>query len=314
MCADRPAPARFRDDLHLPYPMASGGEGVPVRITPEGAGWSYCGLDVWALGPGETRRLPTGDREYAIVPVAGGPLTVDVDGSTFQLAGRRSVFAAVTDVAYAGRDGELTISAGDEPVEVALPWALARRRIEPWYLAASEVPVEVRGAGHATRQLNNFLAPHPEGTRPGGARDADRLTCVEVLTPPGNWSSWPPHKHDDATADGSEAMLEEVYWFRLDGGDDAVGAHRTYSLAEGWDTTVTIRDRDAFLVPSGYHGPCMASPEHAMWYLNVLAGPGAQRSLAFSDDPRHAHVRAGWNDMELDPRVPMTRATEHAHG
>lgn len=320
-------PPAHRSDLHLPYPAASAGAGVPVRITPESASWRLCGLDVWTLEAGEVRRLPTGNNEYAVVPVAGGSLEVDVEGAgadhvgataQFALEGRSSVFAAVTDVAYAGRDSVLTITAGDAPVEVALPWANARRALPPWYLAADEVAIELRGAGRATRQLTNFLAPGLPGPSENGLpRQSDRLTCVEVVTPPGNWSSWPPHKHDTADPTTGEVELEEIYWFRIDGGDDGVGAHRTYSLAEDWDITVTIRDRDAFLVPSGYHGPCMASPDHAMWYLNVLAGPGAERSLAFSDDPVHHQVRSSWNDLALDDRVPMTGAvarSEHAHG
>jgi 5-deoxy-glucuronate isomerase len=85
-----------------------------------------------------------------------------------------------------------------------------------------------------------------------------------------------------------------------------MAAHRTYDLREGWDVTVTIGDGDVFLVPRGFHGPCMASPDHGLWYLNVLAGPGEVRSMAISDDPDHAWIRGAWADQAGDPRVPMT--------
>ena len=164
-------------------------------------------------------------------------------------------------------------------------------------IRAADVPVEVRGAGVATRQLNNLFAP--------GVGPFDRLTVVEGLVPGGNWASWPPHKHDAPV--GEEAVLEEVYWFRVRG-EGGWAAHRTYDLEEGWDVTATIRDGDSFLVPRGYHGPEMAAPGHDLYFLNVLAGPGTERSLAFTDDPAHAHVRAEWESMEPDPRVPLTGA------
>jgi 5-deoxy-glucuronate isomerase len=144
----------------------------------------------------------------------------------------------------------------------------------------------------------NFLTPEVDVP--------DRLCCCEVLTPTGNWSSYPPHKHDDAS-NGIEAELEEIYYFRVEG-EHGFGAHRTYDLVEGWDVTVTVRTDDVFLVPRGFHGPCMASPDAAMWYLNVLAGPAAERSMAISDDPAHAWIRGSWTGQATDPRVPMITA------
>jgi 5-deoxy-glucuronate isomerase len=157
--------------------------------------------------------------------------------------------------------------------------------------------VEVRGAGAATRQVTNFCSP--------SAFETDRLTCVEVLTPAGNWSSYPPHKHDEERA--GEAVLEEIYYFRI-AGPDGYGIHKTYTADGGIDETVTVRDGDAFLVPRGYHGPCVATPNHDMYYLNVLAGPAAQRSMAFCDDPAHAWIRETWTSLAPDPRLPLTTA------
>jgi 5-deoxy-glucuronate isomerase len=189
--------------------------------------------------------------------------------------------------------------------ELALASARAERRFDPAYIPAADVPIEIRGAGPATRQVTNFLAP--------GAFDAvDRLICVEVLTPEGNWSSYPPHKHDD-TPD-SLANNEEIYYFRV-GRSGARGTsgegfalHRTYTADGSIDETVVVRDGDAFLVPRGYHGPCVAAPGYPLYYLNVMAGPNPRRTMAIVDDPAYAWVRESWNGMAADDRVPMTGA------
>jgi 5-deoxy-glucuronate isomerase len=223
------------------------------------------------------------------------------------MSGRSDVFSSVTDAAYVPRDSEMRISSV-HGARIALPQARARRRIDSYYIDAREVPIEKRGSGRSTRQLNNFLAPE--------MFEADRLVAVEVVTPRGNWSSYPPHKHDvEVSSDGgdhpyAEAELEEIYWFRTSGGKDGFGIHRTYDLEQQWDITVAVRDDDVFLVPRGYHGPCIAAPEYDLWYLNVLAGPGEHRSLAFSDDARYAWVRDSWNSQELDSRVPLYTNTD----
>jgi 5-deoxy-glucuronate isomerase len=157
------------------------------------------------------------------------------------------------------------------------------------------VPVETRGAGSATRQINNLFV--------AGGAPAHRLIVVEVLTPGGNWSSYPPHKHDDGSTAG-EAELEEIYYFRIQG-PNGFGIHRTYTADRSIDETVAVRDGDVFLVPRGYHGPCIAPPEYPMYYLNVLAGPGESRSLGFSDDPAYAWIRQSWRGLAGDPRVPL---------
>ena len=127
--------------------------------------------------------------------------------------------------------------------------------------------------------------------------------AVELLTPDGNWSSYPPHKHDDSPE--CPVNNEEIYYFRI-GGGDGFGLHRLYTSDGEIDDTVAVRDGDVFLIPRGYHGPCIAAPGHPMYYLNVLAGPGDERSMAFCDDPAHHWVRESWAGMTTDPRVPMT--------
>ena len=287
---------RTAADLHRPAGSIAA-DGDPVVVTPASAHWDYCGLRVIRLAPGERRELDLGADEAAVVPLAVDALDAEIDGEPFALRGRADVFARVPDYLYAPRDSRLALTA-PAGGEIAIATAPARTRRPAKLLRARDVAIEVRGAGRASRQVTNFLTPDVDVP--------DRLCCCEVLTPPGNWSSYPPHKHDDA-AGGIEAELEEIYYFRV-AGRDGFGAHRTYDLAEGWDVTVTVRSDDVFLVPRGFHGPCMASPDAAMWYLNVLAGPGEERSMAISDDPAHAWIRGSWEGMEIDPRVPMATA------
>ena len=290
-----PTGAGVASQLHLPAGTAVAGSD-PVSVTPESAGWRYTGLRVIELGGGRVRELTTKQEEMLVVPMVGG-CVVEVDGSRFELTGRTSVFDRVTDFVYIPIGADVRISSRGGGT-FALPSARAERRFSAAYGSAESVAVEVRGAGAATRQLNNFFAP--------GVMEADRLVVVEVLTPGGNTSSYPPHKHDRAVT-GGEAELEEIYYYRFPSAH-AFGMHRTYDAAGAFDVTATVRDGDAFLVPRGYHGPCSAVPGYDMYYLNVLAGSGAERSLAFSDDPSHAWIRHSWSAQAPDPRVPMTSA------
>ncbi len=282
--------------------------GVDVRLTPDDAGWTHSGLQVLTLPPGSPVRVATGDSEALVLPLAGS-VRVDVVGDAgFELTGRTSVFASATDFAYAGLDSEL-ILVSDRGAEVALPSARCERRLPAAYGAAEDVQVEVRGAGRATRLVRNFAAP--------GAWDhAEKLVACELVTPPGNWSSHPPHKHDVTTP--CPVVNEEIYYYRIAGPDqltpsgEGFGLHRTYTGPEHaeaglapLDETLEVRDGDVVLVPYGYHGPCAAVPGYPMYYLNVLAGPG-ERSMAFCDDPAHAWIRDGWAGEDPDPRVLQT--------
>ncbi len=280
--------------LHLPAGAAADGAD-PVLVTPETAGWTYAGLRVIRLAARDSRALETGPNEALVLPLSGS-CVVRCDGQRFHLRGRSSVFERVSDFAYAPRDAVVEIES-ETGGEFALPMARADRRLKPAYGPAEDVPVEVRGAGGATRQITNFCAP--------ASFAADRLLAVEVLTPAGNWSSYPPHKHDQARP--GEAILEEIYYFRI-AGLAGFGLHRTYAADGEFDVTVTVGDGDVFLVPRGYHGPSAATPNHEMYYLNVLAGPGPERTMAFCDDPAHRWIRESWRGLAPDPRVPLTSA------
>ncbi|MGH8875245.1 MAG: 5-deoxy-glucuronate isomerase [Acidimicrobiia bacterium] len=284
----------MRTDLFLP--AGSAGDGPdPVHLTPEAAGWDYAGLRVLALSPGEQRVVRLDGVEAAVVPLSGS-CRVEVGGRSFNLAGRRDVFSRVTDIAYLplGSEVRLTSPTGGE---LALPTARATRRFEPAYLPAEAVPVEVRGSGPATRQVNNLLG--------ADVLEADKLIAVEVLTPAGNWSSYPPHKHDELSE--CEVPLEEIYYFRIQG-ESGFGLHRTYTTDGEIEVTVTVRDGDVFLVPRGYHGPCVAAPGYHMHYLNVMAGPGEERVWRFCTDPAHVWVLDALAAAGPDPRCPHPTA------
>ena len=142
----------------------------PVHsVTPEQVGWTYCGLRIVSLAAGAELELATGSEELAVVPLAGAASTVDVEGRHFDLVGRSSVFARVTDWCYLPIDAEVRLASRDGAV-LALASARAQRRFDPAYVAAGDVRVELRGAGPSTRQVNNFMSPE-------AFDGADKLIC-----------------------------------------------------------------------------------------------------------------------------------------
>ena len=282
---------------HLVRPGSTATGPYVTAITPEAAGWAYSGLRVAELAPGGRFELDTGPDEVLVLPL-NGSAEVECDGQRFELAGRRDVFSGVTDFAYLPRDahGVVTSAAGGR---LALPATRADRRLTARYGPASGVSVELRGAGVASRQVNNFCTPQTFA--------ADRMIAVEVLTPGGNWSSYPPHKHDEDRDD--ESQLEEVYYFEVAHGGP--GYQRVFGSGPGReiDVCTEVGTGDVVLVPYGYHGPSMAAPGYDLYYLNVMGGPG-ERVWKFCDDPAHAWIRGTWDGVEIDPRLPMTGPTE----
>jgi len=291
----------MKPSLHHPAGTLADGD-LAVSLSPHDAGWAYTGLCVVLLAPGVERSIDLGDNEAVILPLSVVDLAVTIDGERFRLEGRVSVFDRVTDFAYAPRGATLVMSAAAGG-EVAIATSRCDRRLTARYGPADGVAVELRGAGPATRQVNNFLSPDVWP-------DADKLMCVELITPDGNWSSYPPHRHDDSPE--CPVNNEEIYYFRIgvagtsDYSADGFGMHRTYTPDGEIDVNIVVRDGDVFCVPRGYHGPCIAAPGYPMYYLNVLAGPGGTRSMAFCDDPTHHWVRDTWAGMDTDPRCPVT--------
>ncbi|GIH16440.1 5-deoxy-glucuronate isomerase [Rugosimonospora africana] len=280
-------------DFHLSRGGAADGP-YRLAVTPERAGWEYSGLRVLELPPGGSHRFDTGPDEMLVLSLSGG-CAVRCDGQSFELTGRRDVFAGVSDFVYLPRDASVDIVAPDGG-RFALPSARAGRRLPARYGPAGAVPVELRGAGQASRQVHNFCAPE--------AFEADRLMAVEVLTPGGNWSSYPPHKHDESSS--GECALEEIYYYEV-AGENGVGYQRVYqsTVDRPIDVLAEVRTGDAVLIPYGYHGPSMAAPGYDLYYLNVMAGPGKAREWRFTDDPAYAWIRSSWSQQPVDARLPL---------
>jgi 5-deoxy-glucuronate isomerase len=280
-------------DWHFPAGSTADGREI-VRITPEVARWGYSGLRVLDLAAGEVELGDTGGNEMIVLPLTGS-CGVDTDAGGADLAGRADVFSAVTDCAYVPRDTAYRIS-----TEQGGRFALASARSDaeglPFrHVKADEVQVEIRGAGACSRRVNNFGTPD--------VLEADRLIACEVFTPAGNWSSFPPHKHD--TDRPGESVLEEIYYFEVADGPSGPGLayQRVYGTPDRpADVLAEVRSGDVVIVPHGWHGPSMAVPGYDLYYLNVMAGPG-RREWLIRDDPAHSWVREQWKTQPVDPRV-----------
>ena len=277
------------------------GKGVVTDIDPENAGWGWSGLRVIDLAPGESTRFDADGVECIVLPLSGAA-TVVCDGALFELQGRKSVFTSASDFLYIGL-GSSAIVTSTSGGRFAFPHARTAVTMPTRYQPAHAVPIELRGSGSCSRQVNNFCIP--------GAFEADRIIACEVITPAGNWSSYPPHKHDEERE--GETSLEEIYYFEIADGPAGPGMayQRVYSTdpARPIDVLEEVRSGDAVLVPHGWHGPSIATPGYDLYYLNVMAGPGDERAWRICDDPAHAWVRQTWQVQEIDPRLPMYPAS-----
>lgn len=293
------------DTFFVPAGSSASGP-FDLVITPESASWGYSSLRILTLAPGATATFETGLEEMILLPLAGS-CSVRIGSEKFDLAGRSGVFDAVSDFAYLpiAEAVEVTSASGGT---FALPGAVTDALLPFRYGPASGVPVEMRGAGSCSRQVNNFATP--------GAFETGKLIACEVLTPAANWSSYPPHKHDE-TSD-VESSLEEIYYYRFrshapDPTVAATGKGAGYQRVHGTDerpieVLTEVGEGDVVLIPHGWHGPSIASPSHDMYYLNVMAGPETTRAWKICDDPEHGWVRGTWAELAVDPRLPLYAA------
>lgn len=280
-----------------PWDVSLGAHDSSTQIT----GWAHTGLKV-ATFTHEDLSLEAASEERIVIPLTGD-VTATVDGETYELAGRESVFHGPADVLYTGIGRSLTLR-GEPGVRVAVATAPAQKEYPVRHIAMSDIPVELRGAGSCSRQVHNFGTP--------ATLEADRFIVCEVLTPAGNWSSYPPHKHDEEKE--GETALEEMYYFETRAtpgapseASDPIGYQRVYASDERpIDINEEVRTGDVVLVPYGWHGPAMAAPGYDLYYLNVMAGPGRVRDWLISDDPHHGWVRFTWDKKNIDPRLPFT--------
>ena len=256
----------------LVKPNAPDPNGRIHAITPASAAWTYVGFEVFRLGDGQTIRQETGGREACLVMLSGRA-RISGGGQDFgTIGGRASPFEPDPWSVYVPARSEWAVRAEGD-CEVAVCTAPGEGRLPARLIPPDKVGQETRGRGTNTRHVRNIL---PEG------EPAESLLVVEVITPPGHWSSYPPHKHDrDALP--NESLLEETYYHRVNP-PQGFALQRVYTDDRSLDETLAASDGDVVLVPRGYH-PVGAPHGYELYYLNVMAGP--KRTWKFHNDPAH---------------------------
>src|SRR5580658_7019981 len=246
-------------------------------------GFEFLGFKVWTLTPGESHQENTGPRELAIVAL-GGTCSVETSGASWNNVGRRAnVFDGLPYAIYLPISTQYTITA-ESRCDLAFCYCSAEKAYPAQLVTPSDIEVEIRGGGNATRQINHILKPE---------FSAHRLLIVEVYTPSGNWSSYPPHKHDVHNPP-AEVDLEEIYYYRIDK-PKGYAMQKVYTSDRRLDYSLTVRDGELVRIPEGYH-PVVAAHGYNVYYLNALAG--SARSMAASDDPDYAWVRETWLEKD----------------
>ena len=271
--------------LYRSSPLAPNRTGTALEITRARAGWRFVHFAVRQIAPGKAWASDTGREDCCLVLLCG-QCRVEFDGGTETLGPRRSVFAGYPHALYLPPRTKFRVQA-DQLTELADGRAPSSRKdLLARVIRPEECGFEIRGGGNATRQIVDIMP---------AAFPADRLLVCEVYTPAGNWSSYPPHKHD-VDRPPAEVKLEEIYYYRFEH-PDAYGIQRLYDRRA--DRAETVRHGDVMLIRSGYH-PFVTAYGYNAYYLNVLAG--TRRSMAASDDPRYAAFRS-W--PAPDARVPI---------
>ncbi|MBE0695582.1 MAG: 5-deoxy-glucuronate isomerase [Anaerolineaceae bacterium] len=265
-----------------------------IRVTPASAGWESLSFAARWMHRGDTWHCETGENELALV-ILGGVCNVTANNGTWAGIGRRTnVFDGMPYTLYLPRQTNFTVEPVSEDLDIAFGWAAAQSDHPPQLVRPEDVTIEIRGGDNATRQINKMIPP---------GFSCSRLVVVEVYTPSGNWSSYPPHKHDQhiVSADGIlvEADLEEVYFYKIDR-PEGYAYQRIYTADQKRDELILARDSHLVLSPEGYH-PVVAAHGYNCYYLNMLAG--SAQSLAASDDPQYTWVKETWK--EKDPRLPL---------
>jgi 5-deoxy-glucuronate isomerase len=256
----------------------------------ESFGYEYLSFQSRKLAAGAQYTADTSGCELAIV-VLGGVCSVRTpEGAWPRIGLRTCVFDGLPYTLYLPASTAFSVTA-DTDCDLAFCYCRAEERHPARLVTPDEVRVEISGGGNATRQIHHMLTPE---------FPADRLLVVEVFTPAGNWSSYPPHKHDVHNPPG-EVDLEEIYYYRL-ARPEGYAIQKVYTADRRIDATLSVHDGEMVLIPEGYH-PVVAAHGYDVYYLNALAG--SARSMAASDDPDHVWVRGTWR--EQDPRLPMVK-------
>jgi len=273
-----------------PAPVAKDKSGVLVAVTRERANWKTINFSVRRLITGQNWQSNTRDEE-AVLVVLGGKATVEWGEGPRKIGGRKDVFSGYPYAVYLPSGTTFEISAISD-CEFADCRTFSAAPLKPRIITPADCREEIRGGGNCTRQIVDIVRPE---------FPADKLLLCEVYTPSGNWSSYPPHKHDVHNPP-FEVDLDEIYYYRISK-PEGYAFQRLYDAAGTRDDTLTLMDGDLVLIKDGYH-PVVAAHGYDVYYLNVLAG--SARSMAASDDSRYAHLRN--SGLERDPRVPLVRA------
>lgn len=256
---------------------------VIASLSREEVGWDYVSFAVWNLEAGDRLDDSTGEEEVGLV-VLSGIVSVESDAGTWLKFGERaSVFEGSPHVLYLPPGNDFTIVA-ETSCQIARAGSLTSAGTEAttgaYLVTPEEISIEARGEGGSRRTIRHLL----EADRP-----ARNLFLVECITPDGNWSSYPPHKHD--TSDfPRETYLEETYYHRIQP-SQGFGFQRVYSADGSQDEAIVIQDGSIVAVHAGYH-PVTVAPGYELYYLNVMAGP--IREWHFTNDPDHAWIAEAW--------------------
>lgn len=251
-------------------------DGVVISVTPVSAGWDYIGFQVVKLEEGQKFSRSTLDQEVCLVLVSG-KADVSTNHASWEGIGQRmSVFEKIPPYSvYVPNEDQYEVKALTD-VELAICSAPGKGNYQARMIPPSEVGVETRGSDSTERLIHNIL---PE------TENADSLLVVEVFTPGGHWSSYPPHKHDRDLIP-TESFLEETYYYHVEP-EQGFALQRVYTDDRSLDETLVVSDGQTVLVPKGYHPVC-APPGYEVYYLNVMAGP--TRTWKFYNDPDHAWI------------------------
>jgi 5-deoxy-glucuronate isomerase len=268
--------------------LAEGDSGQLLTVPRTDAGWEWMSFFVRRLQPGVSYSATTNNEEAAFV-LLGGICHADWGSGTKTIGCRKNVFDGLPYTLYLPRGHQVTFK-GETGCEIAECRVPSKAKLEPRLIQPEEVTSSLRGGGNVSRQIVDIITPE---------YPADRLMVIEVYTPGGNWSSYPPHKHDVHNPP-AEVDLDEIYYYRIQQPEGFAFQH-LYS-GNGIQKTVKAQDGDAVLVRSGYH-PVVAGPGYDIYYLNFLAG--SARALMVTEDPNHAWIRSTWK--ETDPRLPLVK-------
>jgi 5-deoxy-glucuronate isomerase len=266
------------------------GESGELLSMPRGeAKWEWMSFFVHRLKPGDSYRASTEKEEAAFV-LLGGTCHADWGEGSKPIGKRKNVFDGLPYTVFLPTGNEIVFTA-ESWCEIAECRVPSEAQAKPRLITPNDVASSLRGGGNASRQIVDIMAP---------SFPADKLMVIEVYTPGGNWSSYPPHKHDVHNPP-AEVDLDEIYYYRIQQPEGFAFQH-LYSGNGGAERTIKARDGDAVLVRSGYH-PVVAGPGYDIYYLNFLAG--SARALAVTEDAKHVWIRSTWK--ETDPRLPLVK-------